>query len=136
MGSLAKIFIENEERNILNSDFLYHQATDNNGNLRANVKGGLFTVQIESTPNDEPFYYWMSSPFLMKKGYIRFYKPDGIGKLFDFEFWDCYCVKLIESFRALGPDPDPMNLTLTLSPGIHRIRGIVYEEFGFPVGSI
>ncbi len=130
MAFQAKLFINNEERNVLDSVFLYDQLVDNTGRPKTDVKGGKIHILIESTSNDELFYDWMFSNYTMYKGYVRFYKRDGLSKLFDFEFANCHCVNLSENFNA--ESGEPLKMKLTLSPGIQRVRGQIFEKLWNP----
>ena len=130
MAFQAKLFVNGEERNVLDSVFLYKQLIDSNGRPKTSVQGGQIHFVLESTKNDELFYDWMFSNNTMYKGYIRFYKRDGLSKLFDFEFANCHCVYLEEKFNAEGNDP--LKMELTLSPGIQRVRGQIFEKLWNP----
>ncbi|GAA0722304.1 hypothetical protein GCM10009430_24580 [Aquimarina litoralis] len=126
MAFQAKLFINDEERNVLNSAFLYQQLVDTNGRPQTTIQNGKIHLLVESTKNDELFYDWMFSTHTMYNGYVRFYKRDGFSKLFDFEFGNCHCVQLDEKFNAEGNDP--LKMELLLSPGIQRVRGQVFEK--------
>lgn len=126
MSFLAKIFVDDEERNILNADYLFYQYKDLTGLPYSGAQGGQLDIELESTSNDRLWYDWMLSYALMKKGYIRFYNRDGMSKFFDIEFWDCYCTDLKETFRSVGTQP--MKMGISLSAGIYRIRGLVFEK--------
>ncbi|WP_299211649.1 type VI secretion system tube protein TssD [uncultured Aquimarina sp.] len=126
MAFQAKLFINDEERNVLDSTFLYQQLIDSNGRPKTSIQGGKISLLIESTKNDELFYDWMFSTHTMYNGYVRFYKRDGYSKLFDFEFANCHCVHLQEKFNAEGNSP--LKMELLLSPGIQRVRGQIFEK--------
>ncbi len=126
MSFLAKIFVDDQERAVLNADYLFYKTKDLYGQPTSQALGGQLDVALESTDHDHPWYDWMLSHDLRKKGHISFYNRDGLSKLFDFEFWDCYCTGLHESFRSTGTTP--MTLQLSLSPGIYRIRDYVFEK--------
>ncbi|MBQ4819639.1 type VI secretion system tube protein TssD [Aquimarina sp. MMG016] len=126
MAFQAKLFINGEERNVLDSTFLYKQLIDINGRPKTNVQGGQIHFVIESTKNDELFYDWMFTDQQTYRGHIRFYHRDGFRKLFDYEFANCYCVLLEEKFSAQGNAP--LKMHLTLSPGIQRVRDQIFEK--------
>ncbi|AXT50610.1 hypothetical protein D1818_07095 [Aquimarina sp. BL5] len=126
MAFQAKLFINDEERNVLDSTFLYRQLIDTNGRPKTSIQGGKISVLIESTKNDELFYDWMFSTHTLYEGYVRFYKRDGYSKLFDFEFANCHCVHLEEKFNAEGNSP--LKMELILSPGIQKVRGQIFEK--------
>jgi len=126
MAFQAKLFINDEERNVLNSAFLYQQLVDSNGRPKSSIQGGNINLMVASTKNDELFYDWMFSTHIMNNGYVRFYKRDGYSKLFDFEFGNCHCIHLEEKFNAVSNDP--LKIELILSPGIQRVRGVLFEK--------
>ncbi len=125
MSFIAKLFLDNTERQILNADILIRQATDWLGRPESMPEGGQINVKIAST-HETMFWDWMISPTMMKEGYIRFYKHDGMSKLTDLEFWDCYCVDYYEFFD--DSSKEPLELNLTFSPGIIRFKNVVFEK--------
>ncbi len=125
MSFLAKLFLDNTERQILNADILVRQTTDWLGRPDSMPQGGLINVKVAST-HETLFWEWMVSPIMMKNGYIRFYKHDGMSKLFDLEFWDCYCVDYYEFFD--DSSNEPLELNLTFSPGVIRLKNTVFEK--------
>ncbi|WP_158975451.1 type VI secretion system tube protein TssD [Cellulophaga sp. L1A9] len=130
MAFLAKLFINGEQRNVLNGNYVYHQLLDARGKPKAKVEGGQLNFVVESTGDDALFHLWMLDDYQMYDGYIRFFKRDGLSKLFDFEFANCYCVGLREQFSATGHDPLKMELTIT--PGIQRVRDVIFEKVWNP----
>lgn len=126
MAFHAKLFINDEERIVLDSTFLYKQLIDANGRPKTGIQGGGISLLLESTRNDELFYDWMFSTHTVYNGYIRFYRRDGFSKLFDYEFANCHCIGLQEKFSEKGNDP--LKMQLVLSPGIQRVRGQVFEK--------
>ena len=126
MAFIAKLFINGEERNILNTTILYQQLVDDNGRPKNAVHNGKINFKIESTKNDELFYDWMFSDQTTYSGHVRFYKRDGFSKLFDYEFANCHCIQLGEYFTAEGNGP--LNMHLTLSPGIQQVRDQIFEK--------
>ncbi len=126
MAFVAKLFMNDQERNVLDSTFLYQQLIDSNGRPKTSIQDGKIRIFIESSKNDELFYDWMFSTHTMYQGYVRFYKRDGYSKLFDFEFANCHCIYLEEKFSAEGNDP--LKMELVLSPGIQKVRGQIFEK--------
>ena len=126
MAFQAKLFINDQERNILDTSFLYRQLIDTNGRPKNNVHDGKISLTMESTKNDELLYDWMFSNQTMYQGYVRFYRRDGFSKLFDYEFANCHCIHLEETFSSVGNDP--LKMRLVLSPGIQRVRGVLFEK--------
>jgi hypothetical protein len=119
----AEMTIGSNTYKVLDADISYYQHTRGGGMPSSEIQGGTFTVKIESSdgPQYDMLTEWMFGKSLMKEGYIRFYKKDGIGRLFDFEFYDAHCIRYHEHFNYANDQP--MDTSLTISPGITRIRG-------------
>jgi predicted TIM-barrel fold metal-dependent hydrolase len=62
----------------------------------------------------------------MRNGVIRFYKEDGISRLYDFEFYDAHCINYRETFNS--SNSLPMITALTISAGIIRVRDMLMEK--------
>ncbi len=125
MSFLANMFLDGTQRKILNADIVIRQATDWLGRPESMPEGGLINIKIEST-YETMFWDWITSPTMMKEGYIRFYKRDGMSKLTDLEFWDCFLVDYYELYN--DNSNEPLELYLTLSPGIIRFKNTVFEK--------
>jgi len=127
-SSVAEMTIGSNTFKVLNADISYYQLTQIGGRASSDIRGGTFTVAIESSdgPRYDQLAEWMFSKSAMKKGVIRFYKKDGVSRLFDFEFYDAYCIKYAENFNY--SDNQPMMTMLTISPGITRIMDLVKER--------
>ncbi|MBN2486491.1 MAG: hypothetical protein JXB34_11010 [Bacteroidales bacterium] len=125
MSFQATLFLDDTERAVLNADILVRQSIDMIQRPNKNPEGGLINIKIKST-HENMFFEWMVSPTMMKNGYIRFYKHDGMSRFADLEFWDCYCVNYYEYFDA--DSPEPLSIWLTLSPGILRFKHVVFEK--------
>jgi len=130
MSFKAKLFIEDQERNILDAHLLYHRFSDLNGKPTSNPIGGPLRFSIESTGNDSLFYENMFSPSLQCQGEIIFYKRDGLSTLFKIEFANAHFLGLEENFSASGDEPLHMNITIGW--GIIKVRGVVFEEYWNP----
>jgi len=125
MSFLAKLFLDNTERIVHNAHILFRQGVDIIGRPCTYPKGGLINLKVDRT-HEGLFFEWAVAPTMMKEGYIRFYKPDGMSKFVDLEFWDCYCVGYNEYFSH--KTPENMFVDLVLSPGVLRFRDIVFEK--------
>ncbi|MBN1464097.1 MAG: hypothetical protein JW922_10585 [Paludibacteraceae bacterium] len=125
MSFLATLFLDNTERAVLNADILVRQSVDMIQRPNKNPEGGLINIKIRST-HEDMFFAWMVSPTMMKNGYIRFYKHDGMSRFADLEFWDCYLVNYYEHFS--DDSPEAVITELTLSPGILRFKNIVFAK--------
>jgi hypothetical protein len=124
----AEISIGSNIFKVLDADISYYQHTQSSGMPSSDIMGGTFTIKIESSvgPPYDMLSEWMFEKSSMKKGVLRFYKKDGTGKLFDFEFYDAHCIRYHEYFNS--SDDQPMVTTFTISPGISRIRNLVKEK--------
>ncbi|OAB76110.1 type VI secretion system tube protein TssD [Cochleicola gelatinilyticus] len=130
MSFKAKLFIEDQERNILDAHLLYHRFSDLNGKPTSKPIGGPLEFTIESTGNDSLFYENMFSPTVQCQGEIIFYKRDGFSTLFKIEFANAHFLGLEENFSASGDEPLYMNITIGW--GIIKVRGVVFEEYWNP----
>lgn len=126
MSFKAKLYIEGEERNLLDAELVYSQIADYNGRPTQVPVGKPLQLAFESTRNDELFYNYMFHPDRMCKGYIRFFKRDGLQKDFDIEFANAHVINLYERYTATGETP--MFMHLTISYGISRVRGTIHEK--------
>lgn len=124
----TELIIENTTFKVLDSDINYFQHIQNSGLPAGDIAGGTFSVKIESSsgPQFDMLAEWMFSKSQMKKGLVRFYKKDGISKLYDFEFYDAHCINYHEHFD--GVNDSAMTTTITVSPGITRIGSLVKER--------
>lgn len=125
---VAEITIGNNTFQVLEADISYFQQTRGGGMPSSGIQGGTFSVKLESSSGSQydKLSEWMFEKSLMQKGLLRFYKKDGISKLFDFEFYDAHCIRYQEYFNS--SESLPMITTLTISPGITRIRNLVKER--------
>ncbi len=126
MSFKAKLYIEGEERNLLDAELVFSQVADYNGRPSQLPVGAPLNLAFESTRNDELFYSYMFHPDRMFKGYIRFFKRDGLQKYFDIEFANAHIIRLHERFSSTGETP--MYIGLTISYGISRIRDVIHEK--------
>jgi len=86
--------------------------------------GGIFSLEFESSGNDDFFYQWMSMG-TYKNGSIAFYE-DEQAEAFRIDFWDCFCMELEETMSSTGAQP--MTIRMRISPAITRNRGIMHEK--------
>jgi len=112
MSFLAKLFINDEVRNILNAKQAYSQIADANGRPLSKPFGQKLEFAIESTGDDSFFYENMFSPTNKCQGEIVFYKRDGISTLFKMEFANAQILNLQESFNAINNLPLQMNIAI------------------------
>lgn len=127
MSFLAKLFINGEILNVLDTDIRFYQQVDPSTFKPNSVPmGGIFYVTIEASAGTE-LLRLMLDPDDMCNGYIRFYRRDGLSKLTDYEFFDTFVVGFRTEFSAY--DSTPMTHRLVFSPGILRIGDVVFEKW-------
>lgn len=126
MSFEAKLFLDDQSWQILNSQFLYEQVMDQNGRPCKNPTGGFIELKVPTDANDGILMNWMLSSELMKNGYVRFYKRDGFTRDFDFEFWDAHCIFYTNSFHVNSHEG--LTTTIVISPGVQKVKGAVLEK--------
>ncbi|AXT60396.1 hypothetical protein D1816_08550 [Aquimarina sp. AD10] len=126
MSFKAVLYIENQERILINSELVYSQLADINGRPTQLPMGEPLHLVFPSNAQDELFYEYMFAPNRMCKGYIRVFKRDGLQKDFDIEFANAHIIGLKEHFSSTGKEP--MSMALTISYGISRVKGVIHEK--------
>ena len=126
MSFLAKLFINDEVRNILNAKQAYSRIADVNGRPSSRPLGHKLEFAIESTKDDSFFYESMFSPTHKCQGEIVFYKRDGISTLFKMEFANAQILDLSESFNAI--DTLPLHMNIAIGWGIMKTKGVTHQE--------
>lgn len=126
MSFLAKLFINDEVRNILNAKQAYSRIADINGRPSSRPLGHKLEFAIESTIDDSFFYESMFSPTNKCQGEIVFYKRDGISTLFKMEFANAQILDLSESFNAT--DNLPLHMNIAIGWGIMKTKGVIHQE--------
>ncbi|WP_281989727.1 type VI secretion system tube protein TssD [Aquimarina aggregata] len=126
MSFKAVLYIEDQERTLIDAELIYAQMADINGRPTQLPMGAPLVLNFASTARDELFYDYMFSPNRMCKGYIRFFKRDGMQKDFDIEFANAHIIGLKEHFSSTSKEP--MSIALTISYGISRVKGIIHEK--------
>ncbi|QLG44504.1 type VI secretion system tube protein TssD [Costertonia aggregata] len=127
MSFLAKLFLNGSVLNVLDTNIQFYQGLDP-ATYRPEIlpQGGIFALTVEADGNTDLLGLTIS-PDTMCKGYIRFYKRDGMSKLTDYEFFDTYIVSYQREFTAFNGRP--ATDYLTFSPGILRIGDMVFEKW-------
>lgn len=126
MSFLAKLFINGKEINVLDTNIQFYQSIDPATYMPHSLpQGGLFKITVETT-DDTDFLRLMVSSDTMCKGYIRFYRRDGLSRLIDYEFFDTYIVGHRTEFSATSNRP--VQDAILFSPGILRIGDMVFEK--------
>ncbi|WP_054851805.1 type VI secretion system tube protein TssD [Olleya sp. ITB9] len=126
MSFLAKLFIDNQVRNILNVNQVYSKLADINGRPVSRTMGHKLEFAIESTSDDTFFYESMFSATSKCQGEIVFYKRDGISTMFKMEFANAQILDLQESFNA--SNNLPLHMNIAIGWGIMKMRGVIHQE--------
>ncbi len=124
----AKLFILDQEIELLWTDMYYHRNISRSGMPRSNIMGGLITVCFETGKYSDQILCWMASHSRdntwgevdkMKKGHLCFYKNG-----FDYpptktyQFNDSHIVYYKEIFDA--NNEESMQTIITISPAIQN----------------
>ena len=125
MSFKAQLYINDRVINVLACRLNFNQNKDITGKPVGRVDGGQFALTIETDRNTDLLHQMMGAE-TMVDGYLRFYKRDGMSKLVDYEFWDCYVANYKVRFSAINSDP--MTTQLLFSPGVLRINGVVLKK--------
>jgi len=112
-------------------DMLLRPSELNDTRIKSSLAGGLFSIEFDSTENDELFMDWLILG-TKKEGQFEIYKGDD-PHFMKIEFWDCYCVGLRESMQQ---GDRPMQMALRLSPAITRNRSVVKHEKSWKTSDI
>ncbi|WP_062061856.1 type VI secretion system tube protein TssD [Aquimarina longa] len=112
MSFKAKLKVGGKEYNVLNCNYGLHQETDATGRPSSVTRGGMITIELESTA-DTSLSDWMFNNFEMRDGSIVFLKRDTEATAKELNFTNAYAVKYRENFDASGNNP--MTETLTIS---------------------
>ncbi len=125
MSFLAKLFIDDQEFNLLDCEYSFIQNTDLNGKPSAKPKGGKLNLSIESSGSHD-FFDWMITPTAIKSGKVVFYRRESEAKMKELVFNDAYCIYFKEVFNSTGEDP--MTISLELSAKELRMGQTNYEN--------
>jgi len=125
MSFLAKLNIDDDQMNVLECSFGFHQGADNTGRPSQKPRGGQITILIEST-NKTDFLEWMISSNMTKNGSIVFYKRDNMSSLKTVDFSEAYCLDYVEDFDAIGSQP--LKTRVVISAKEVSIKGTTYTN--------
>ena len=123
MSFIAKLYLEEEEVNVLNCSFRFSQMIDSQGKVTSRPQGGTINLTIESTGSNI-FFDWMITHAETKKGKVIFYRRDASSKLKTLEFIDTLCVDYFEQYDHQGDSP--MQIQLCLSAKEIRLNNSVF----------
>ena len=112
MSFKAKLSVAGNDYNVLNCSYGLSQETDATGRPSAVTRGGMITIEVESTA-DTSLSDWMFNNFEMRSGSIVFLKRDTEATSKELNFTDAYAVKYIENFNATGQNPMTEKITIS-----------------------
>lgn len=125
MSFLAKLKIDGEEYNLLNSSFQFQQNLDHNNKPSGAPRGGTINIVIESQGKTN-FFSWMIDHKQAKDGTITFYKRDAMSRLYHLKFTKAFCVHYKEEFDA--HDAQPLKIEMTITAKKIEIEGKTFEN--------
>ncbi len=127
MSIHAKIFIDDEEHNVLNFNFDLQKGKDAKGKPTTKFTGGIFNFVIEATGSSN-ILDWNLNPTLMKNVKLVISSNHFDSKSRTLELGDAYCLKFANDFDATGNEP--MKEYFTVSPGYLIQNGtIIFEKY-------
>ena len=125
MSFLAHLFINQRKIRVLRSRVRFYQHKDMTGKPEGRVNGGIIHFTIELT-GDSDLLHQMMNAEQMVEGYFRFYKRDGMSKLYDYEFFDTHVFYYRVHQTASGKNPAMIDIGF--SCGILRIGSAVLKK--------
>lgn len=132
MNTVAKLFIDRQERELIYTNIDYHRDAWANGKPCTETMGGMVAVGFIPRGDEDEILRWMFADrmdddsveyprclYVLKKAEIVFYEGDYDGRiLFKYKLEDCTCVYYQESFSNLWG----METTLILSAAIQYYK--------------
>ncbi|MDH7446803.1 type VI secretion system tube protein TssD [Aquimarina sp. 2201CG14-23] len=112
MSFKAKLKVGGKEYNVLNCNYGLHQETDATGRPSSITRGGMISIEVESTA-DTSLSDWMFNNFELRSGSIVFLKRDTEATAKELTFTDAYAVKYVENFDATGKNPMIERITIS-----------------------
>lgn len=113
MSISARLFVEDQEYNILEFDLKFNQEVDFMGNPISNFKGGYWDIKLE-TIKSPLLLQWMLDSDSMKKVKIVIPSRFGTSKSRNIELLDTYCISNNKAFNSTNIEP--LTTSITLSP--------------------
>lgn len=113
MSISARLFVEDQEYNILEFDLKFNQEVDFMGNPISNFKGGYWDIKLE-TIKSPLLLQWMLDSSSMKKVKIVIPSRFGTSKSRNIELLDTYCISNNKAFNSTNTEP--LITSITLSP--------------------
>ena len=133
----SKLFVLNQEIELLWMDMTYSRESRPNGKVTSEVQGGLITVCFETRPDTDMVLRWMTRESgddtfqeidKMEEGKVCFYQ-NGFDypptKTYDFN--DAFLINYMEVFDAKGANS--LQTVMTISPGIQNYGSEVIKPW-------
>ena len=111
--------------NILDCDYGFTQKIDSAAKPTEKAKGGLISLVIEATKNEE-LVDWMIDSDMVKDGSIIFRGRETEAAMRTIKFKNAYCVQFHEKFSSEGVIP--MVTFLTISCGEITVNNVPYTN--------
>lgn len=125
MSFLAKLIIDGDQYNVLESVYSMHQPTDEIGKPIGRPKGGKISLTIESNGTTDLFH-WMKESSEIKDGSIVFFKRNAMAQQMVLEFKKGFCVDYVERFIA--DTKDPMKISIVISAQSIKVGNIDFKN--------
>lgn len=91
------------EREVLMVMYRFNQATDPEGQMAGNPRGGRITVRCKALNDGNPeLLKWMTTPDLAKNGSIVFHETKTGNLMKTLEFTDGYCIDFLEYWEDMA----------------------------------
>lgn len=107
---------------VVECTYRFEQAVDATGKPTARPKGGIITITMPSTNDDDMFFYnWMFHKSEVKAGILRFvlYSHENKRSYKTLSFANAYCVELTDTFN--DHDAKLMYTTIKISAQVIRM---------------
>jgi len=123
MSFKAKLVLNGQEYNVLNSSYDLFQETDATGRPSSVTRGGRIKLTVEATA-DTSLAEWMFNNFERRDGSVKFLKRDNEATAKELKFSEGYMVKYVENFDHTGDEPMSESIvisarSITMGTGEH-----------------
>ena len=125
MSFIAKLYLDNQEINVLYCSFRFMQTTDATGKPSSVPQGGSINLTVESSGKVDLFD-WMISATQKKTGSVTFFRRDTMSTLKMLDFADAHCVDYNEVYQHDGEFP--MQIALVISAKELKLNGSAYKN--------
>jgi len=107
LQSTVKLSVDGfEEREVLQVDYTFTQATDIDGQIAGIPRGGKIVIKVKArNDGNVELLSWMLEPHTAKSGKVEFQKSTDGSTMKSIEFEDSYCVDYAESWTEAEVNP-------------------------------